>query len=150
MQPSFKEYQAMNKRLSPGSPVLGDCVLAFLSGGLLCSLGQAVVMLAQQVGFPQKTASLLASLTIMAIAVILTSFHVYDDIAKHAGAGTLVPISGFANSIAAPAIEFKSEGWVLGFGVKIFSIAGPVLVYGIGASVVYGIILCILKLFANM
>ena len=147
MQPSFQEYQAMNKRLSPGSPVLKDCVLAFLSGGLLCSLGQAVVMLAQQVGFPQKTASLLASLTIMAIAVILTSFHVYDDIAKHAGAGTLVPISGFANSIAAPAIEFKSEGFVLGVGAKMFTIAGPVIVYGTVASVVYGVIYWLITLF---
>ena len=146
MQPSFQEYQAMNKRLSPGSPVLKDCVLAFLSGGLLCSLGQAVVMLAQQVGFPQKTASLLASLTIMAIAVILTSFHVYDDIAKHAGAGTLVPISGFANSIAAPAIEFKSEGFVLGVGAKMFTIAGPVIVYGTVASVVYGVIYWLITL----
>ena len=146
MQPSFQEYQAMNKRLSPGSPVLKDCVLAFLSGGLLCSLGQAVVMLAQQVGFPQKTASLLASLTIMAIAVILTSFHVYDDIAKHAGAGTLVPISGFANSIAAPAIEFKSEGFVLGVGAKMFTIAGPVIVYGVVASVVYGVVYWILQM----
>ena len=147
MQPSFQEYQAMHKRLSPGSPVLKDCVLAFLSGGLLCSLGQAVVMLAQQVGFPQKTASLLASLTIMAIAVILTSFHVYDDIAKHAGAGTLVPISGFANSIAAPAIEFKSEGFVLGVGAKMFTIAGPVIVYGTVASVVYGVIYWLITLF---
>ena len=147
MQPSFQEYQAMNKRLSPGSPVLKDCVLAFLSGGLLCSLGQAVVMLAQQVGFPQKTASLLASLTIMAIAVILTSFHVYDDIAKHAGAGTLVPISGFANSIAAPAIEFKSEGFILGVGANMFKIAGPVIVYGTVASVVYGLIYWMTTLF---
>ena len=146
MQPNFSEYQEMNKRLSPGSPVLKDCFLAFLFGGLICAFGQGIVLLAQSVGFEQKTASLLASLTIIALAVTLTAFHVYDDIAKHAGAGTLVPISGFANSIASPAIEFKSEGWVLGLGVKVFTIAGPVLVYGIGASVIYGWILCIIKL----
>ncbi|MBQ3132859.1 MAG: SpoVA/SpoVAEb family sporulation membrane protein [Clostridia bacterium] len=147
MQPSFSEYQEMNKRLSPGSPVGKDCLLAFLFGGAICAFGEGIVTLATSMGFEQKTASLMASLTVMALAVILTAFHKYDDIAKHAGAGTLVPISGFANSIASPAMEFKSEGFVLGVGVKMFTIAGPVILYGTVASIVYGIIYWITTLF---
>ena len=147
MQPSFSEYQEMNKRLSPRSPVGKDCLLAFLFGGAICSFGEGIVMLAESMGFEQKTASLMASLTVMAAAVILTAFHKYDDVAKHAGAGTLVPISGFANSIAAAGIEYKSEGLVLGLGVKLFTIAGPVILYGTVASVVYGIVYWMTTLF---
>ena len=142
-----QEYQKMSEAASPKSPLLKDCIKAFLSGGLICALAQGVVLLAQAVGFSQETASLIASLTVMATAVILTAFGVFDDIAKHAGAGTLVPISGFANAVASPAIEFKSEGFILGVGAKMFVIAGPVIVYGTVASVVYGIIYWITTLF---
>ena len=145
--PTEAEYQKRSEEISPKSPMLKDCTLAFLSGGFLCALGQAVSLWAGQVGFSRETGSLLASLSIMALSVILTAYGVYDGIAKHAGAGTLVPISGFANAVAAPAIEFKSEGFVLGVGAKMFQIAGPVIVYGVSASVVYGLIYWITTLF---
>ena len=142
-----REYQKMSEAASPKSPLLKDCVKAFVSGGLICALAQGVILLAQEIGFSTETASLIASLTVMAAAVILTAFGVFDNIAKHAGAGTLVPISGFANAVASPAIEFKSEGFILGVGAKMFVIAGPVIVYGVSASVVYGVIYWITRLF---
>lgn len=145
--PTEAEYQKRSEEIAPKSPILKDCTLAFLSGGFLCALGQAVSLWAVQLEFSQETASLLASLSIMALSVILTAYGVYDNVAKHAGAGTLVPISGFANAVASPAIEFKSEGFVLGVAAKMFQIAGPVIVYGVVASVIYGIIYWITTLF---
>lgn len=142
-----QEYKQMNKKASPKSPVLLNCVKAFLVGGLICTLGQVIVALAENGGIEQKDARLLCSVSLILLSVILTGFNVYDNIAKHAGAGTLVPITGFANSIVAPAIEFKTEGLVLGLGAKMFSIAGPVLVYGITTSVLYGLVLYIVGLF---
>ena len=142
-----QEYQKMTEAASPRSPLGKDCLLAFVSGGAVCALAQGIILLAQEVGFSEQTASLIGSLSIMALAVILTAFGVYDNIAKHAGAGTLVPISGFANAVASPAMEFKSEGFILGVGAKMFTIAGPVIVYGTVASVVYGIIYWITTFF---
>ncbi len=137
----------MNKKAVPKSPVIKDCILAFLVGGLLCAMGQAVTDMMTRAGAEIKDARLLGSLSLIALSIVLTGLNVYDNIAKRAGAGTLVPITGFANAIAAPAIEFKSEGYVLGLGAKMFTIAGPVLVYGITASVVYGLALQILSQF---
>ena len=131
-----QEYKQMNKQAAPRSPVLKNCVLAFLVGGLICAVGQVVVELATGAGMAIKEARLLCSLTLIALSAVLTGLNVYDNIAKHAGAGTLVPITGFANSIVSPAIEFKSEGLVLGMAAKMFIIAGPVLVYGISTSIV--------------
>lgn len=142
-----QEYKQMNKQASPRSPVLKNCVWAFLVGGLVCALGQVIVELATGAGMELKDARLLCSITLIALSAVLTGLNVYDDIAKHAGAGTLVPITGFANSIVSPAIEFKSEGLVLGMAAKMFIIAGPVLVYGISTSIVYGIVLFVLSLF---
>ena len=142
-----QEYQKMTEAASPRSPLGKDCLLAFVSGGAVCTLAQGIILLAQEVGFSEQTASLIGSLSIMALAVILTAFGVYDNIAKHTGAGTLVPISGFANAVASPAMEFKSEGFVLGVGANMFKIAGPVIVYGTVASVIYGIIYWITTLF---
>ena len=142
-----QEYKQMNKQAAPRSPVLKNCVLAFLVGGLICAVGQVVVELATGAGMAIKEARLLCSLTLIALSAVLTGLNVYDNIAKHAGAGTLVPITGFANSIVSPAIEFKSEGLVLGMAAKMFIIAGPVLVYGITASILYGLILNLIKLF---
>lgn len=147
MDVTGQEYQQMNKKVAPKSPVLKDCFLAFLVGGLLCAAGQAVADVMLRTGMEIKDARLLGSLSLIALSIVLTGLNVYDNIAKHAGAGTLVPITGFANAIAAPAIEFKSEGYVLGLGAKMFTIAGPVLVYGITASVLYGMVLKILSLF---
>ena len=127
--------------------MLKNCVLAFLVGGLICAVGQVVVELATGAGMAIKEARLLCSLTLIALSAVLTGLNVYDNIAKHAGAGTLVPITGFANSIVSPAIEFKSEGLVLGMAAKMFIIAGPVLVYGISTSIVYGLVMFVLSLF---
>jgi stage V sporulation protein AC len=147
MQMSDKEYQQMTKKASPGSPVLKDCIKAFLVGGFLCTLGEVIFQLVQRAGLNEQNARLTASVSLIFLAVVLTGFQVFDNIAKHAGAGTLVPITGFANAVVAPAIEFKAEGYVLGLGAKMFIIAGPVIVYGTVASVVYGVIYWITTLF---
>ena len=140
MQVSDKEYQQMTKKASPNSPVLMDCTKAFLVGGFLCTLGEVIFQLVGRTGLSEQNARLTASVSLIFLAVVLTGFQVFDNIAKHAGAGTLVPITGFANSVVAPAIEFKAEGYVLGLGAKMFIIAGPVLVYGITAATLYGVI----------
>ena len=144
MELTASEYRRLCDNAVPGSPVLVDCLKAFGVGGLICAIGQAIATLAQNAGADQKTASLCGSLFLVVVAVTLTGCRVFDNIAKHAGAGTFVPITGFANAITSPAIEFKSEGLVLGMAAKMFVIAGPVLVYGITASVIYGVILCLL------
>jgi stage V sporulation protein AC len=115
-------------------------VLAFLVGGAICTLGQFLVNLFLQFGLELKDARSFVSISLIFLSALLTALKVYDNIAKHAGAGSLVPITGFANSIVAPAMEFKSEGYIIGIGGKMFVIAGPVLVYGIAASIVYGLI----------
>lgn len=141
------EYRKLSEEVSPRSPVLKNCVLAFLIGGLICALGQVATGLSMEAGIEVENARLIGASVLIAASAILTAFDVYDSIAKHAGAGTIVPITGFANAIVAPAIEFKTEGLVLGLASKMFTIAGPVLVYGITASVVYGIVLNLLALF---
>ena len=117
-----------------------DCLNAFWIGGLICVVGQIFTNCYGAWGLEKQDAGTAASMTLVALSALLTGLSVYDDIAKHAGAGTLVPITGFANAIAAPAVEFKTEGFVLGVGAKMFTIAGPVIVYGLAASVVYGFI----------
>ena len=133
-----KQYGRLVKEMSPQSPMGRDCFNAFWIGGLICVLGQLLMNGYGALGMEEEQAGTAASMTLVALSALLTGLSVYDDIAKHAGAGTLVPITGFANSIAAPAVEFKTEGFVLGVGAKMFTIAGPVIVYGLAASVVYG------------
>lgn len=135
-----REYEKLVDRMSPRSPMGMDCGKAFVIGGLICALGQVFINCYSAWGLEKEQASTAASMTLVALSALLTGLSVYDDIAKHAGAGTLVPITGFANSIAAPAVEFRTEGMILGVGAKIFTIAGPVIVYGLAASVVYGLI----------
>ena len=142
-----KEYSRLVKQLSPGSPMGKDCLWAFLIGGLICALGQVAIQVYTQLGLEKQDASTAASMSLVALSALLTGLSVYDDIAKVAGAGTLVPITGFANAVAAPAVEFKTEGFILGVGAKMFTIAGPVIVYGVSASVVYGLIYWITTLF---
>ena len=139
-----KDYQAATQKAIPPSKSYKNIPMAFLVGGLLCVLGQAVINLALSFGLEKDMASACGSISLILLSAVLTGLNVYDNIAKHAGAGTLVPITGFANSMVSPAMEFKSEGYILGLGAKMFSIAGPVLVYGISASVIYGLILVIL------
>ena len=135
-----KQYNALVKEMSPKSPLWKDCRNAFLIGGLICTIGQVFINLYTGLGLEKQEASAAASMTLVVLSAFLTGLSLYDNIAKHAGAGTLVPITGFANSISAPAVEFKTEGFILGVGAKMFTIAGPVIVYGTAASVVYGII----------
>ena len=142
-----KEYAELVKEMMPKSPIWKDCILAFTVGGLICTLGQFFINCYKSLGLDKDTAGTAASMTLVAMSALLTGLSLYDNIAKHAGAGTLVPITGFANAIAAPAVEFKTEGFVLGVGAKMFTIAGPVIVYGVSASVVYGFIYWLTTLF---
>ena len=135
-----KQYDRLIRELSPHSPSGRDCLWAFCVGGGICTLGQVFINWYTSLGLPEQDAAGAASMTLVAIAAILTGLSLFDDIAKHAGAGTLVPITGFANAIAAPAVEFQTEGFILGTSAKMFTIAGPVIVYGVSASVVYGLI----------
>lgn len=135
-----RQYQKLVDDMAPKSPIWKDCLKAFLIGGLICTIGQLILNGYTALGLDKEQSATATSMTLVAISALLTGLSLYDNIAKHAGAGTLVPITGFANSIAAPAIEFKTEGFVLGVGAKMFTIAGPVIVYGTVASVVYGII----------
>lgn len=135
-----KEYSKLVGELSPKSPLLKDCALAFLVGGLICALGQAFLNFYSSLGLDETDAGTAECMTLIALSALFTGLSLYDNLAKHAGAGTLVPITGFANAVAAPAVEFKTEGYVLGVGAKMFTIAGPVIVYGVSASVVYGLI----------
>ena len=139
-----KRYDQLVKELTPKSPILRDCLQAFAVGGAICVLGQIFVNWYTALGLEKEDAGTLASMTLVALSALLTGLSLYDDLAKYAGAGTLVPITGFANSIAAPAVEFKTEGFISGTAAKMFIISGPVIVYGITASVIYGLILCIL------
>ncbi len=147
MKLSKKEYSEMVKKVSPPTKSYFTIPMAFLIGGLICTLGQGLINLYGYLGLETEKASSLASITLVFLSALLTGFGVYDKIAKHAGAGTLVPITGFANAVVSPALEFKSEGFVLGTGAKMFIIAGPVIVYGVVASVIYGVIYWIMMLF---
>ena len=142
-----KEYGKMIEKMAPRSPVGKDCLFAFLIGGMICAIGQLLMNGYTALGLDKQDSGTATSMTLIVMSALLTGLSLYDDIAKYAGAGTLVPITGFANSIAAPAVEFKTEGFILGVGAKMFTIAGPVIVYGVSASVVYGLIYWITTLF---
>ena len=142
-----KEYGKLVSTMAPKSPIVKDCFHAFWIGGLICTVGQLILNGYTALGLNKTDAGTATSMTLVALSALLTGLSLYDNIAKHAGAGTLVPITGFANAVAAPAVEFKTEGFILGVGAKMFTIAGPVIVYGVSASVVYGIIYWITTLF---
>ena len=136
-----KQYSDYVDKKSPNSPIVKNCFNAFWVGGLICVLGQIIVDYCMYRGMDNTSASTVASIALIAISAILTGLNVFNRIGKFAGAGSLVPITGFANSIVSPAIEYKSEGYVMGVGGKMFTVAGPVLVFGISTSVIIGIIL---------
>ncbi len=140
MKMSQKEYAAYIKEMSPNSPLWKDVIFAFFIGGLICVVGQAVMNGFSAMGLDKTDAGTATCITMIFLSALFTGLSLYDDLAKIAGAGTLVPITGFANAVVSPAVEFKSEGFILGVGAKMFAIAGPVIVYGIVSSVVYGII----------
>jgi len=145
-EPSKQTYQEMVDEITPKYNRLTNSIRAFLVGGTICLLGEIIKQwMLNGVGLGEEDAASVVTLTLIAISVILTGLNMFGSIAKYGGAGALVPITGFANSVAAPAIEYKKEGWVFGVGCKVFSIAGPVILYGIVTSWVCGLIYWILK-----
>lgn len=135
-----KQYARLVKDKSPKSPIMKDCLFAFASGGLICAMGQFLLNRYTGLGLEKQDAAAWVSITLVGLSALLTGLSLYDDLAKYAGAGTLVPITGFSNAVAASAVEFQTEGFILGVGAKMFTIAGPVIVYGLSASAVYGVI----------
>ena len=142
-----KQYAELVGEISPKSPTGSDGLKAFVIGGLICALGQWFVQVYTGLGLEKQQAATAASMSLVALSALFTGLSLYDNLARHAGAGTLVPITGFSNAVAAPAVEFQTEGFVLGVGAKMFTIAGPVIVYGVSASVVYGLIYWVTTLF---
>ena len=148
LQKTFqKKYSEMTKKASPPSPKLKDFIWAYIVGGAICVIGQLLTELYTALDLSEKVVKMAVPVSIILIAALLTGIGVFDKIARRAGAGTLVPITGFANAVVSPAIEFKNEGYILGVGAKIFTIAGPVIMYGTIASVIYGVIYWITTLF---
>ena len=140
-----KDYSNYVDKKSPNSPILKNCFNAFWVGGLICSIGQIIFDFCKYKGLETTQCNTIVSIILIAIAVFLTSLNIFNKIGKFAGVGSLVPITGFANSIVSPALEYKSEGYIMGVGAKMFTVAGPVLVYGISASVIVGIIATLFK-----
>ena len=148
MNMTKETYKKYADARAPRSPLLRDCTRAFLTGGLICTLGQGLnTLYTKACGMEKADAGTLTACTLVLIAALLTGFGVFDRIAKFAGAGTLVPITGFANAVVSPAIDAKSEGLILGVGAKVFSVAGPVLLYGTLAGAAYGVVYWITTLF---
>lgn len=140
-----EDYKQIAEKHSPNSKTPLNCLKAFVSGGAVCALGQGIFNLYSLLNVSAEDAKLLCSCTLIFIGIVFTALHLYEKLAKFAGAGTLVPITGFANSMAASAIEFKSEGLITGLGAKIFIICGPVIAYGVFASALYGVVVLIFK-----
>lgn len=140
MKLTNEEYNELVKESSPKSPIVKDCIFAFLIGGSICMFGEILRQWYMNLGATEDNAKAFVSLTLIAITAILTGIGVFDKIAKVAGAGTIVPITGFANSVVAPAMEFQTEGRILGTGMNMFKLAGPVIVYGCSSAVVYGVL----------
>ena len=138
-----KTYQDYVDKKSPNSPIFKNCFNAFWVGGLICTTGQVILNICTERGFDTQTSGTIVSILLIAISAFLTGLNLFNKIGKFAGAGSLIPITGFANSIVSPAMEYKSEGYVMGVGGKMFTVAGPVLVFGISASIIVGIILLI-------
>lgn len=149
MKISNKQYSEMVKKASPDSPILIDCIKAFLIGGAICCFGQLLYYIFIKNGMSYDESRSLVSISLIVITAILTGIGIFDKIAKHAGAGTIVPITGFANSVVSPALEFKSEGFIMGTGASIFKIAGPVILYGTSAASLYGLIYFIVEKVMN-
>lgn len=141
------EYAQLVKKASPPSRSARNIPFAFLIGGAICTFGEWLSNLYTGLGLPADMAGTATSVTLIFLAALLTGLNVYDNIARYGGAGTLVPITGFSNAMASPALDFKSEGYILGLGAKIFSIAGPVIVYGLTAGIVYGLVLFLFRLY---
>ena len=146
MLPDKQKYSEMTKKASPPSPKIKDFIWAFCVGGAICVIGQLFNEFYTNMELSEKAVKMAVPISIIFLAALITGIGWFDKIAKHAGAGTLVPITGFANAVVSPAIEFKNEGWILGVGAKIFTIAGPVIMYGTIASVIYGVIYWVIQM----
>ncbi len=142
-----ENYKKMIEKRNKPSPVLKNCILAFFCGGLLCFLAQWLFFLYEHLGLAEKEAGTLVTVSVIFLGAALTAAGIFDRIARYAGAGTLLPVTGFSNSVVSPAMDARSEGFIMGVGTKIFSVSGPVIVYGTLASVLYGAILFIYSLF---
>ena len=140
MNMDSETYKKFTKARAPKSPLGKDCFHAFWVGGVICTFAEGLLHLYQMLNVPEEDAKTLVPVTLIFLAALLTGFGIFDDIARYAGAGTLVPITGFANAMASPAIDDKSEGLIMGVGAQMFTIAGPVIVYGVLTSVIYGVI----------
>ena len=147
MKMSNEEYIKYVEKQNPKSPILVNCIKAFVIGGAICAIGQFFLNIYKALGLDKETASTLVTVTMIFIGALLTGLNIYPKIAKHGGAGTLVPVTGFSNAVSAPALEAKTEGYVLGVGAKIFTIAGPVILFGTLSSVICGIIYFFMKMF---
>lgn len=145
MSVSKKEYAEMTKKASPDSPLFTDCLKAFVAGGLICAFSEGMFVMFKNMGLKEQESRSVAMIILVVLTALLTAAGVFDIIAKHAGAGTAVPISGFANSIVATALEFQTEGRILGTAAQMFSIAGPVLVFGCSSAALYGVIYWLIK-----
>lgn len=146
-QMTNSDYNEMVKKASPATKAGRNLSMAFLVGGLICAIGEGFIHLYSYLGLDRDTASSVASITLIFLAALFTGLNVYDNLAKYGGAGTLVPITGFSNAVTSPALDFKSEGYILGLGAKMFTIAGPVIVYGLAGGIVYGLILYLFRLY---
>ena len=138
-----EQYSKYVDKKSPNSPILKNCFFAFIIGGFICTIGQLIFDFCEFKGLETTVCNTIVSISLIGISALLTSLNLFNKIGKIAGAGSLVPITGFANSIVSPAMEYKSEGYIMGVGAKMFTIAGPVLVYGISTSIVIGLIACL-------
>ena len=137
---SKKDYQKYVEQKSPNSPIFKNCFNAFWVGGLICTIGQIIMNICKSKGFSVEISGTIVSIILIGISAFLTSLNIFNKIGKFAGAGSLIPITGFANSIVSPSMEYKSEGYVMGVGGKMFTVAGPVLVFGISTSIIVGLI----------
>ena len=138
-----QEYQKYVDKKSPDSPIMKNCFNAFWVGGLICCIGQLIFFYCTYMGLDKTSANTVVSICLVGLSAFLTGINIFNRIGKFAGAGSLVPITGFANSIVAPSMEYKSEGYIMGVGAKMFTVAGPVLVYGISSSIILGLIVCL-------
>lgn len=142
---SKKTYQEYVNKKSPNSPIISNCIRAFIIGGLICTIGQIISNICHIRGLDNETSGTVVSIILIGIAAFLTGLNIFNKIGKFAGAGSLIPITGFANSIVSPAMEYKSEGYIMGVGGKLFTVAGPVLVFGISSSIIIGIVYLIIN-----
>ena len=145
MNMSAEEYRKYVQQTQPRSPIEKDTALAFVIGGLICLLGQAILEFWKSRGLDAEMASTATSVSLVGLSALLTGLNLYNTVARFGGAGTLVPITGFANAVASPALDFKSEGLITGMAAKMFVVAGPVIVFGVSAAVLYGIVLTALQ-----